>query len=105
VVEFAKQAEDIEGLSPAVAAVRAAQTRLRPILMTSFAFILGAVPMLLATGAGAELRQARGTAVFFGMLGVTVFGLLYTPTFYVVCRMLGDRLSRRYASHSIEIQQ
>jgi len=105
VVEFAKQAEDIEGLSPAVAAVRAAQTRLRPILMTSFAFILGAVPMLLATGAGAELRQALGTAVFFGMLGVTVFGLLYTPTFYVVCRMLGDRLSRRYASHSIEIQQ
>lgn len=81
--------------------MRAAQTRLRPILMTSFAFILGAVPMLLATGAGAELRQALGTSVFFGMVGVTVFGLLYTPTFYVVCRKLGDRLSRRAGARSL----
>jgi hydrophobe/amphiphile efflux-1 (HAE1) family protein len=94
VVEFAKQAEEEDGLSPVQAAVRAAQTRLRPILMTSFAFILGAVPLLIAKGAGAELRQALGTAVFFGMLGVTGFGLLYTPTFYVVCRALGARLSR-----------
>ena len=101
VVEFAKQAEEEDGLSPAAAAVRAAQTRLRPILMTSFAFILGAVPMLLATGAGAELRQALGTSVFFGMVGVTVFGLLYTPTFYVVCRKLGDRLSRRAGARSL----
>jgi multidrug efflux pump subunit AcrB len=90
VVEFAKQAEDVDGLSPVEAAVRAAQTRLRPILMTSFAFILGTVPLLLATGAGAELRQALGTAVFFGMIGVTGFGLLFTPTFYVVCRALGE---------------
>jgi multidrug efflux pump subunit AcrB len=71
--------------------------RLRPILMTSFAFILGAVPLLVATGAGAELRQALGTAVFFGMVGVTGFGLLYTPTFYVVCRALAMRLERRRA--------
>ena len=93
VVEFARQAEEQEGLTPVAAAIRAAQTRLRPILMTSFAFILGAVPLLVAKGAGAELRQALGTAVFFGMLGVTGFGLLYTPTFYVVCRALGARLS------------
>jgi multidrug efflux pump subunit AcrB len=95
VVEFAKQAEEQDGLSPVEAAVRAAQDRLRPILMTSFAFILGAVPLLIAKGAGAELRQALGTAVFFGMIGVTGFGLLFTPTFYVVCRALGDRLARR----------
>jgi multidrug efflux pump subunit AcrB len=95
IVEFAKQAEDKEGLSPAAAAVQAAQTRLRPILMTSFAFILGALPLLFASGAGAELRQALGTAVFFGMIGVTGFGLLFTPVFYVVCRALGDRFSRR----------
>ncbi|WP_213979329.1 multidrug efflux RND transporter permease subunit [Sphingomonas sp. dw_22] len=94
VVEFARQAEDQDGLSPVDAAVRAARDRLRPILMTSFAFILGAVPLLIATGAGAELRQALGTAVFFGMMGVTAFGLLFTPTFYVVCRALGDRISR-----------
>jgi hydrophobe/amphiphile efflux-1 (HAE1) family protein len=95
VVEFAKQAEEQDGLSPVEAAVRAAQTRLRPILMTSFAFILGTVPLVLASGAGAELRQALGTAVFFGMIGVTGFGLLFTPTFYVVCRALAMRLSRR----------
>jgi multidrug efflux pump subunit AcrB len=94
VVEFAQQAESEDGLSPVEAAVRAAQTRLRPILMTSFAFILGAVPLLIASGAGAELRQALGTAVFFGMIGVTGFGLLFTPTFYVVCRALGDRFAR-----------
>jgi multidrug efflux pump subunit AcrB len=76
------------------AAVEAARLRLRPILMTSFAFVLGSVPLLVASGAGAELRQALGTAVFFGMAGVTGFGLLFTPTFYVVCRALGDRLSR-----------
>jgi hydrophobe/amphiphile efflux-1 (HAE1) family protein len=94
IVEFAKQAEENDGLSPAAAAVRAAQTRLRPILMTSLAFILGALPLLFASGAGAELRQALGTAVFFGMIGVTVFGLLFTPVFYVLCRALGDRVAR-----------
>ncbi|NJC34407.1 hydrophobe/amphiphile efflux-1 (HAE1) family protein [Sphingomonas jejuensis] len=95
VVEFARQAEQQDGLSPVEAAVRAAGDRLRPILMTSFAFVLGAVPLLIASGAGAELRQALGTAVFFGMLGVTGFGLVFTPTFYVVCRALGDRLRLR----------
>jgi multidrug efflux pump subunit AcrB len=88
IVEFARQAEEIDGLTPVEAAVRAARDRLRPILMTSFAFILGALPLVLATGAGAELRQALGTAVFFGMIGVTGFGLVFTPTFYVVCRAL-----------------
>ena len=62
--------------------------------MTSFAFVLGAVPLVIATGAGAELRQALGTAVCFGMLGVTGFGLIFTPTFYVVSRALGDRLAK-----------
>jgi multidrug efflux pump subunit AcrB len=88
VVEFAKQAEDEQGMDPVEAAVFAARTRLRPILMTSLAFILGAVPLVMATGAGAELRQALGTAVFFGMAGVTGFGLLYTPSFYVLLRKL-----------------
>ena len=93
IVEFAKQAEE-NGASSFDAAVQAAQTRLRPILMTSFAFILGVVPLVIAKGAGAEMRQALGTAVFFGMLGVTVFGLLFTPIFYVVMRWIGDKVSR-----------
>jgi hydrophobe/amphiphile efflux-1 (HAE1) family protein len=104
VVEFARQAEAQDGLSPVEAAVRAAADRLRPILMTSFAFVLGAVPLLIASGAGAELRQALGTAVFFGMLGVTGFGLIFTPTFYVVCRALGDRLSRRRPVADAQLQ-
>jgi multidrug efflux pump subunit AcrB len=94
VVEFAKQAEERDGLSTVEAAVHAARTRLRPILMTSFAFILDAVPLVFAKGAGAELRQALGTAVFFGMAGVTGFGLLFTPTFYVVSRGLSQRIAR-----------
>jgi multidrug efflux pump subunit AcrB len=88
IVEFAKQAEDREGQSRFEAAVTAARTRLRPILMTSFAFIFGVVPLMLATGPGQEMRQSLGTTVFFGMLGVTLFGLLFTPVFYVVCRRL-----------------
>ncbi len=104
VVEFARQAEMQDGLSPVEAAVRAAGDRLRPILMTSFAFVLGAVPLLIATGAGAELRQALGTAVFFGMLGVTGFGLVFTPTFYVVCRALGDRLRFRRPATDAQLQ-
>jgi HAE1 family hydrophobic/amphiphilic exporter-1 len=88
IVEFAKQAEE-DGATRAEAAVRAAQTRLRPILMTSFAFILGVAPLMFATGAGAEMRQSLGTAVFSGMLGVTFFGLLFTPVFYVVVRKFG----------------
>jgi hydrophobe/amphiphile efflux-1 (HAE1) family protein len=93
IVEFAKQAEE-EGLSPVDAAIRAAQTRLRPILMTSFAFILGVLPLVIASGPGAELRQALGTAVFSGMIGVTFFGLVFTPTFYVATRSLSARIAR-----------
>ena len=70
------------------AAVEACRLRLRPILMTSFAFILGVLPLVLATGAGAEMRQAMGVAVFSGMLGVTFFGLFLTPVFYVLLRKL-----------------
>jgi hydrophobe/amphiphile efflux-1 (HAE1) family protein len=87
IVEFAKQAED-EGADRFAAAVTAARTRLRPILMTSLAFILGVFPLAIATGAGAEMRQSLGTAVFAGMLGVTLFGLLFTPVFYVMVRRL-----------------
>jgi multidrug efflux pump subunit AcrB len=89
IVEFAKQAEE-QGANRWDAAVQAARIRLRPILMTSFAFIFGVVPLVLATGAGAEMRQALGTAVFFGMLGVTVFGLLFTPVFYVLVRWIAS---------------
>jgi len=89
IIEFAKQAEEA-GDDRWQAAEKAAHTRLRPIMMTSFAFILGVVPLVIAEGAGAEMRQALGTAVFFGMLGVTFFGLLFTPVFYVVCRQLGS---------------
>jgi hydrophobe/amphiphile efflux-1 (HAE1) family protein len=91
IVEFAKQAEDQLGLDPYAAAAHAARLRLRPILMTSFAFILGVAPLVVATGAGSEARQALGTAVFAGMIGVTLFGLMLTPVFYVVCRRLTFR--------------
>jgi multidrug efflux pump len=94
IVEFARQGE-AEGVERREAAVSAARTRLRPILMTSFAFIFGVVPLVIATGAGAEMRRSLGTAVFFGMIGVTLFGLLFTPLFFVVCRRLGERLSWR----------
>jgi HAE1 family hydrophobic/amphiphilic exporter-1 len=94
IVEFARQGE-AEGSSRFAAAIEAARTRLRPILMTSFAFIFGVVPLAIATGAGAEMRQSLGTAVFFGMLGVTFFGLIFTPVFYVVVRGLFGRRRRR----------
>ncbi|MBA4783334.1 MAG: multidrug efflux RND transporter permease subunit [Rhizobiales bacterium] len=93
IVAFAKQNED-EGKSRLEAAVEAARLRLRPILMTSFAFILGVVPLVIATGAGSEMRQALGTAVFSGMLGVTFFGIFFTPVFYVLCRALGALIDR-----------
>jgi HAE1 family hydrophobic/amphiphilic exporter-1 len=85
IVEFARQAQD-EGKSAVEAAIEASHLRLRPILMTAFAFIFGVVPLMLATGPGAEMRQSLGTAVFSGMLGVTIFGLFLTPVFYVVLR-------------------
>jgi multidrug efflux pump len=90
IVEFAKQNED-EGKARTEATVDACTTRLRPILMTSFAFILGVVPLVLAKGAGAEMRIALGVAVFSGMLGVTFFGLFFTPVFYVVIRWFTGR--------------
>jgi hydrophobe/amphiphile efflux-1 (HAE1) family protein len=88
IVEFAQQAQDA-GSTATDAAVHAARTRLRPILMTSFAFVLGVAPLVVATGAGAEMRQSLGTAVFFGMLGVTGFGLIFTPAFYTLVRRIG----------------
>lgn len=94
IVEFAKQAEDERGMSPVDAAVEAARIRLRPILMTSFAFIFGVLPLATATGAGAEMRQALGVAVFSGMIGVTFFGLIFTPPFYVLMRKLSARLPK-----------
>jgi multidrug efflux pump subunit AcrB len=94
IVEFAKQLED-RGRDRWTAAAEAAQLRLRPILMTSLAFILGVVPLVRSIGAGAELRQALGTAVFAGMIGVTLFGLLFTPAFYVLTRWLAGRFERR----------
>jgi hydrophobe/amphiphile efflux-1 (HAE1) family protein len=94
IVEFAKQLED-RGRDRWTAAVEAARLRLRPILMTSFAFIFGVVPLVWAIGAGAELRQTLGTAVFSGMIGVTAFGLIFTPAFYVVCRWLALRAGAR----------
>jgi hydrophobe/amphiphile efflux-1 (HAE1) family protein len=84
IVEFAKHLHDESGLSPAAAVLEAAHLRLRPILMTSFAFIMGVIPLVLAHGAGAEVRRAMGATVFAGMIGVTVFGLLLTPVFYVL---------------------
>ena len=94
IVEFAKQLED-RGEERHTAAQHAAELRLRPILMTSFAFVLGVTPLVWATGAGAELRQVLGTTVFSGMIGVTVFGLIFTPAFYVVSRWIADHLARR----------
>ena len=90
IVEFARELE-LQGHSPRQAAIDASRLRLRPILMTSIAFIMGVVPLVTSTGAGAEMRHAMGIAVFFGMLGVTLFGLFLTPVFYVLLRALDKR--------------
>jgi multidrug efflux pump len=92
IVEFARELE-IQGKATINAAIEAARLRLRPILMTSFAFIMGVVPLVTSTGAGAEMRHAMGVAVFFGMLGVTFFGLFLTPVFYVLLRTLEKRVT------------
>ena len=94
IIEFAKQLED-RGRDRWAAAVEAARLRLRPILMTSFAFVFGVMPLVWTVGAGAELRQTLGTAVFSGMIGVTLFGLIFTPAFYVVCRRIAQSTGRR----------
>ena len=91
IVEFARELE-FEGRTPVQAAIEASRLRLRPILMTSMAFIMGVVPLVLSTGAGAEMRAAMGLAVFSGMIGVTLFGIFMTPVFYVLLRRLtGNR--------------
>ncbi|HEY0455670.1 MAG TPA: efflux RND transporter permease subunit, partial [Verrucomicrobiae bacterium] len=94
IVEFARQKQDA-GMDRIKAAVEASRLRLRPILMTSFAFIFGVIPLVIASGAGAEMRRALGTAVFSGMLGVTFFGIFLTPVFYVVIRWFTERKSRK----------
>jgi HAE1 family hydrophobic/amphiphilic exporter-1 len=97
IVEFAKQNEEV-GQERHEAAEHASATRLRPILMTSIAFILGTLPLVISNGPGSEMRQALGVAVFFGMIGVTLFGLLFTPAFYVITRNFGDWVSARARS-------
>jgi HAE1 family hydrophobic/amphiphilic exporter-1 len=99
IVEFARQAEE-QGMARVAAVVQAAQMRLRPIIMTTLAFVLGVLPLLVSRGAGAELRQALGTAVFSGMIGVTLFGLFLTPIFYVAIRNAADWLKRSKKSRS-----
>src|SRR5205085_11449685 len=94
IVEFARDRQQ-EGASLFDAAVEAARVRLRPILMTSFAFVLGVLPLVIAEGAGAEMRRTLGTAVFSGMLGVTLFGIFLTPVFYYVIRWLSSSLPER----------
>lgn len=96
IVEFARELEH-HGRTVVQAAIEASRLRLRPILMTSFAFIMGVVPLVVSTGAGAEMRHAMGVAVFAGMLGVTFFGLFLTPVFYVALRLLATRGQRREA--------
>jgi HAE1 family hydrophobic/amphiphilic exporter-1 len=99
IVEFARQAQE-NGKSAVEAAVEASHLRLRPILMTALAFIFGVLPLAIAEGPGAEMRQSLGTAVFSGMLGVTVFGLFLTPVFYVVLR---SRYSPRTAEEDDDV--
>ena len=94
IVEFAREME-IGGAKPVEAALEAVRMRLRPILMTSFAFIMGVVPLVFSSGAGSEMRRAMGVAVFSGMLGVTFFGLFLTPVFYLLLRA---RLKRQAVS-------
>ncbi|OZI16320.1 multidrug efflux RND transporter permease subunit [Bordetella genomosp. 7] len=102
IVEFARELE-IQGSSPLDAAIEASRLRLRPILMTSIAFIMGVVPLVLSTGAGSEMRQAMGVAVFFGMLGVTLFGLFLTPVFYVLLRSMSSRKLHSATHHEAPV--
>jgi gold/copper resistance efflux pump len=104
IVEFARTLE-AEGASTLDAVIEACRLRLRPILMTSLAFIAGVVPLVFAGGAGAEMRHAMGIAVFAGMLGVTLFGLFLTPVFYVVMRNLAVRIERRRAESKLRKQR
>jgi multidrug efflux pump len=102
IVEFARELE-MNGRTPLEAAIEASRLRLRPILMTSIAFIMGVVPLVLSSGAGSEMRHAMGVAVFFGMLGVTLFGLFLTPVFYVLLRSLGGKKLHSAAPHEAPV--
>ncbi|VVM38040.1 multidrug efflux RND transporter permease subunit OqxB7 [Pseudomonas fluorescens] len=104
IVEFAKDKQQDEGMSPLAAVLEACRLRLRPILMTSFAFIMGVVPLVFSSGAGAEMRHAMGVAVFSGMLGVTFFGLLLTPVFYVLIRNFVERGEKRKAAKALKLE-
>ena len=95
IVEFAKEAHEQRGLGPMEAAIEAARLRFRPILMTAFAFILGVVPLLIASGAGAGSRRALGTAVFGGMLAATILGVVFVPTLFVAIESLAQRLGKK----------
>ena len=103
IVEFAKDKQQ-EGLDPLAAVLEACRLRLRPILMTSFAFIMGVVPLVMSSGAGAEMRHAMGVAVFSGMIGVTFFGLLLTPVFYVLIRRFVERGEARKAAKALKLE-
>ncbi|WP_420234467.1 efflux RND transporter permease subunit [Pseudomonas sp. ABY48] len=103
IVEFAKD-KQLEGMNPLAAVLEACRLRLRPILMTSFAFIMGVVPLVFSSGAGAEMRHAMGVAVFSGMLGVTFFGLLLTPVFYVLIRNFVERGEARKAARALKLE-
>ncbi len=102
IVEFAKEKQE-EGLDRVAAVLEACRLRLRPILMTSIAFIMGVVPLVLSSGAGAEMRHAMGVAVFSGMIGVTFFGLLLTPVFYVLIRAFVEKREARKAARLQEV--
>jgi multidrug efflux pump len=104
IVEFARELED-HGRSVVEAALEACRLRLRPILMTSIAFIMGVVPLVFSTGAGSEMRHAMGVAVFGGMLGVTFFGLFLTPVFYVLLRTFAKRMEKKAAAPSTMITE
>lgn len=99
IVEFARELEK-QGRSIVEAALEASRLRLRPILMTSFAFIMGVIPLVFASGAGAEVRQVMGVTVFAGMLGVTFFGLFFTPVFYVLIRRWAERHATKENAHA-----
>ena len=103
IVEFAKDKQE-EGLDPLAAVLEACRLRLRPILLTSCAFIMGVVPLVFSSGAGAEMRHAMGVAVFSGMLGVTFFGLMLTPVFYVLIRRYVERNEARKAARHLKLE-
>ena len=103
IVEFAKD-EQAKGLDPLAAVLEACRLRLRPILMTSIAFIMGVVPLVFSSGAGSEMRHAMGVAVFSGMIGVTVFGLFLTPVFFFLIRRFVERRQARKAGHAVALE-